>query len=154
MRNCGPERSCVLPKDTQVVPHRVEKPRTKPSHPQLLVLSYRVFQNKRVTTFYSPPPHPPFFSCFLRDAFMTTFLPHSKFKRQALLSPFHGGTAQGHGAGQRKRPDGTHCIWLQGSCSPHCTTLFSWSTIHSDEGAQMQVMQQRRTSPSMAEWKR
>lgn len=102
MRNCGPGRSCVLPEDTQVVPHRVEKPRTKPTHPQLLVLSYRVFQNKRVASFYPPVLTPAFFSCFLRDAFMTTFLPHSKFRRQALLSPFHGGTAQDHGAGEEE----------------------------------------------------
>lgn len=50
---------------------------------------------------------------------------------------------------ERKRQDGPHVLWLQGSCSPHCATLFSWSSIHSDEGAQMQGMQQRRSSESV-----
>ena len=54
---------------------------------------------------------------------------------------------------ERKRPDGAHVLWLQGSCSPHCATFFSWSSIHSDEGAQMQGMQRRRScSQSFHGW--
>lgn len=37
MGNCGPERSCVLPKDTQVVADRAEKPRTKWPTPRSLL---------------------------------------------------------------------------------------------------------------------
>lgn len=155
MRNCGPERSCVLPKDTQVVAHRLEKPRTKLLTPSSLFFptgSSRI----RVASFYLPVPPRPFFSCFLRDAFMTTFLPHSKFRRQALISPFHGETAQGHGAGEEEagwpsRPLAPGLLF-----SSLCHTLFLeqhplwWRCPNARDAAK----EEQWVSLSTAEWER